>query len=359
LSTNHKSAQSTDFIRQVLESEDLNHYGIAQLEKPLSIDLYQDWLKQGFQGEMQYLERHFPEKSDPQLLMKRAQSAIVVTVDYVAHPAPLTHFPLSAASRIAFYAKGQDYHHFLKNKLNAVVAKLKEHWPEEEFLVFTDSSPVLERDLAYRAGLGWVGKNTCLINRQSGSLFFIAEIYSSLNLPVAQITSPDHCGTCTRCLDACPTGALTAPRQLDARLCISYLTIEARDVPPEHLRKQMGDWLFGCDICQTVCPWNKKAHGESLFPFINLNKVTDVSHKDKRREIAIADLQFILNATNRGLEKAFLGTPLMRTGAVGLKRNALVVAANLGAHELTHEIKNYLNHPKLSELAIWTLSQII
>lgn len=335
-------------LERIIKSAGFDAHGFAALTRPVSIAFYQQWLGKGYQADMTYLERHFSQKANPQLLMRQAQSAIVVTKNYVPHPEELSSWPLKDNRGIAAYARGRDYHHFLKAKLHSVIEELKALWPDEEFVAFTDSAPVLERDLAARAGLGWIGKNTCLISRKHGSLFLIAEIYSSLRLPTAgHGPSPDHCGTCRRCLDACPTGALVAPRELDARKCISYLTIESRTLPPEWLREKMGDWLFGCDICQNVCPWNRKV----------------IAPKDARspleRENLIADLRFLLTSTNRALERAFKGTPLLRAGGTGLKRNALIVAGNMRATEVREEIKALLSHPRLGALARWSIEKLL
>jgi epoxyqueuosine reductase len=341
-------------IRKHIEAAGFAHYGCARLERPVSIDFYRQWLDAGFHGEMQYLERHFQEKEDPKKILPRARSAIVVTESYFPHPysraAVSEHRPLKAA-QIALYAKGEDYHIWLKAKLSRLAGSLKAWLPNEEFVVFTDSSPVLERDLAARSGLGWVGKNTCLIHPKRGSLFFIGEVYTSLDLDQAQISFPDHCGTCTRCLDVCPTGALENPRNLDARKCISYLTIETKSVPPESLRPGIGDWLFGCDLCQTVCPWNLKVHGKGAFAAL-----TEGDNPKSTADL-IEDLRFILSSSNKQLERNFRGTALSRAGAVGLKKNALIVCANLRLRELRDEVIRYVEHRRLGELACWTLKQ--
>lgn len=344
---------STAEIASILEDENLEHYGFAELKTPVSIALYEDWLARGFQGEMRYLERHLPEKREPERLMKRARTAIVVILDYLPHPEPVakTHPRRELKGlRIAAYARGRDYHYFLRERLDRVIEKLKRLAPEEEFRAFTDSAPVLERDLAARAGLGWVGKNTCLLNRKKGSLFFIAEIYTTLALNVAKIEQRDHCGTCTRCLEACPTGALVSPRTLDARLCISYLTIESRRIPPPELREKIGDWFFGCDECQIVCPWNIKIHGRE--------KLESLHPQKENRQVLLEDLRFILTASSRELERVFAGTPLTRAGGWGLKRNALIVAANSRISELREEIQTLTTHPKLGELASWALERL-
>lgn len=338
-------------IESRLKRAGFEQVGFAELSTPLTIQMYEEWLSEGHHGDMDYLVRHLPEKREPTRLLKRAKSAIVVTKNYVPHPEPVENFPLSSSSKIATYARGRDYHYFLKNRLSSVIAELKALCPGEEFVCFTDSSPVLERDLARKAGLGWIGKNSCLLSKNEGSLFFIAEIYTTLAPPVlAQLEQVDHCGTCTRCLDACPTGALLAPKKLDARLCISYGTIESRKIPEESLRVKFGEWLFGCDICQTVCPWNLKIERDQKRP--------PAAPPPPAREELVRDLRFLLTSSNRALERAFAGTAMSRAGGFGLKRNALVVAGNTKARELRHEIEAYLGDAKLGELAQWTIRSL-
>lgn len=326
----------------------ITSYGFVALQKPISFDLYRNWLDKGYSGNMEYLERHASAKEDPQILSPRAKSALVVTVEYVPHPKQ-NAFPIKAA-RVARYAKGEDYHHWLQRRLKALVEQLRATFPNEEFLTFTDSQPVLERDLAYRAGLGWYGKNTCLIHPKKGSLFLIGEIYTSIDPAQtdlkATIPVTDHCGKCTRCIDACPTQAIVAPRELDARKCISYLTIENKEDPPEELRTKMGDWLFGCDICQTVCPWNIKVYGE---------KIAD---KTTTRSELIADLRFILETSNSQLQKVFSNTALSRSAGIKLKRNAIIVCANKGLHEFQDILTKLKTDERLGEISSWALTQL-
>lgn len=335
-------------IESLFKGLGFEQVGLTPLTIPITMSYYESWLDEEMHGEMQYLRAHVEAKREPSQLLKAARTAIVVSKNYVPHPEPV-EFPIQSLANIAKYARGRDYHHFLKRDLSRAIEHLQKQFPDEQFLCFTDSAPVLERDLASRAGLGWVGKNTCLLSKSEGSLFFIAEIYTTLEIPFAGVVSADFCGTCTRCLDACPTQAIVTPRKLDARKCISYLTIESRETPPESLRPQMGDWLFGCDVCQTVCPWNLRLERLASRP------VTDVKTS---RDALLNDLRFILTSTNRGLEKAFAGTALSRGGAFGLKRNALVVAGNTMAHELIEVIKTYLDHPRLGELARWAIKVI-
>lgn len=355
MSSSQAPQLDTQLIETILAAEGFSHFGFAELSTPVSIAFYEQWLKAGYQGEMSYLEKHLDSKREPTRLMARAQSAIVVTTSYLPHPDPLATYPLSDSTRVALYARGRDYHHFIKERLTRVIERLQSHWPEDAFQIFSDSAPVLERDLAHRAGLGWVGKNTCLIDKKRGSLFFIAEIYTSLRLPSAKIEQVDHCGTCTRCLDACPTGALTDPRTLDARRCISYLTIESRHAAPEDLRPLLGDWLFGCDICQTVCPWNIKAHGRKP---LEKRGASVLARDAQARDELIQDLRWILTSSNRALEKATWATPLSRAGAMGLKRNALVVIANLKLTELVDLVRALAGHEKLGPLVKWVLEDL-
>jgi epoxyqueuosine reductase len=341
----------TSLINDQLTNLGFSHFGLTPLNKPLSFEFYQEWLNEGLHGEMGYLKDHAPIKEEPQKKWPRAQSALVFAAPYFPHPEPNPSFPLKEA-RIALYAQGKDYHHWFKESMLKLCHHLQELFPFEEFLPFTDSSPILERDLARRAGLGWAGKNTCLIHPKKGSLFFIGEIYTSLQLATSREPLPDFCGTCNRCIEVCPTEALIEPHKMDARKCISYLTIESRQVPPEPLREKMGDWFFGCDLCQTVCPWNQKIFKDklSIEPLLSLSATSESQ--------LIEDLRYVLTASGKKIEKDFLGTPLSRAGGFGLKRNALVVAANRGLKELSAEIASLTSHPKLGELAQWALARI-
>ena len=255
-------------LRSIIEQQGHYEYGFAPLRNPVSLKYYKEWIESEKHAEMSYLKRHLEVKESPELRYPKANSAIVFRFHY--YPKKADHFPLRETP-VALYAQGQDYHHYLKEELEPLFNKLIKEFPDEEFHFHTDSGPVLERDLAYQAGLGWFGKNTCIIDQKKGSLFFIAEILTSLQLDKAELTHPDRCGTCTRCIEACPTSALSEEkRSLDASKCISYLNIEKKGLPALDLRSSMGNWFFGCDICQTVCPWNEKAHGKT-----EMNQLSD------------------------------------------------------------------------------------
>ncbi len=328
-------------LKEIIESSGFDHYGWARLEKPLTLEYYKTWIAQGKHGDMEYLDRHIPLKEDPKKVFPKAQTAIVFSKNYLE--IPNHNFPFQEL-KIARYARGQDYHIWFQQELDQLCAKLKVKFPEHDFVAFTDSKPVMERDLAYRAGLGWVGKNTCLLNEKRGSLFFIGEIYTSLNVEVKLEVAPDRCGTCTRCIDACPTQALT-PKSLDATKCISYWTIEAKSMAPESLRKNFDGWYFGCDICQTVCPWNQKNFSAQLV------------EKSTNREVLVQEIRQVLTSSDAELKQLFTGTPLERAKPWAHKRNAMIVASHHQLHEVSDCIENLLTDEKLKALADWALLQ--
>jgi epoxyqueuosine reductase len=239
------------------------------------------WLDAGRHGEMDYMQRHGLKRSRAELLHPGTLRVVSVRMDYLpgeAAPAPavLEEPGLAYLSR---YALGRDYHKLIRKRLQRLADRIEDAIGPFSYRVFTDSAPVLEKPLAQAAGLGWIGKHTNLINRQAGSWFFLGEIYTDLPLP-ADAPGSDHCGTCRACIDACPTGAIVAPYELDARLCISYLTIELRGSIPVELRPMIGNRIFGCDDCQMVCPWNRFARvsGEADFsPRHGLDSATLVS----------------------------------------------------------------------------------
>ena len=329
-------------IDSLIRQQGIEHFGWARLERPLSMDIYRQWLKAGHHAGMEYLAHHAGMKENPQELAPRARSALVIAKSYAKHPYPKTPFPKTL--RTALYAQGEDYHFHFKRELDSVAKSLRALFPEEEFLCFTDSAPILERDLAYRAGVGWFGKNTCLIHPDHGSLFFIGQILTSLKCETTAAPINDHCGTCDRCIRACPTGALESPRQLNANKCISFWTIEAREAGPEALRVKTGDWFFGCDICQTVCPWNEKVFGRAEMQQL-------VGEKSSEPAELREDLRWILRSSHNEIARTCKSSPLSRARPLGLKRNALVVIGNKRIHDLRPEVECALTEPRLKELA--------
>ncbi len=338
------------------EAQGFSHWGASSLQNPVSLSFYRQWIEQNYQGEMEYLKRHLPFKENPKLIDERFESALVFAHPYVPHPKPIDS---SKNLRTALYAQGEDYHFWLKEKLEKIAARLRELYPDEVFICLSDSSPILERDLAYRAGLGWIGKNTCLIHPQKGSLFLLGEIVTSMKSALETKPVQDFCGTCTRCIDICPTQAIEAPRLLNAQKCISYLTIESRQIPASDLRVGIGDLFFGCDLCQTVCPWNGKAFRQDLkLQSVPLEQKPKRELSEAARQDLIFELREILTLSGKALERKFQGSPLKRAGPFGLRRNAIVVATNQGLVELREEILVWRKDEKLRELAEWALKSL-
>ena len=231
------------------------------------------WLQKGMHGEMQYMENHFDKRLDPRLLVDDAKSVISLGLNYFTNEEQVDVL----SPKISKYAFGADYHFVIKEKLNRLLKIIKEEVGEVNGRAFVDSAPVLDKAWAKKAGLGWIGKNTNLINKKSGSFFFLAELIIDLELEYDIEPAADHCGTCTNCIDACPTEAIVAPYVVDGSRCISYLTIELKNEIPQEFMGKMDNWAFGCDICQDVCPWNKFSvlHNEPAFSphpdLLNLN----------------------------------------------------------------------------------------
>lgn len=354
-SLNHSLTEKISLLKTSL---DLAQLEIGPLRTPLTIDFYEKWLSQNFHGEMAYLKNHLEYKKNPRLIEPRLNSVISIAQSYFPAIKPVSQ---SLPARIALYAQNEDYHYWLKEKLNSIIAQLKVDHPNEIFLPYVDSGPLLERDLAFQNKLGWFGKNTCLIHPQHGSLFFIAEILTSLETPDQTQNFeplPDHCGTCRKCIDICPTQALVEPRTLKADQCISYLTIESKTAPPIELRQKIGDWFFGCDLCQTICPWNEKVFRQRKIEKtekISTQNLLDLT-PEKRAEL-IHYFRFLLSSSHNKILKYHYGSALSRAGAKGLKRNALIVIANKKLTELKTDIETITNS-ELSELANWTLQEL-
>ena len=261
------------------------------------------WLKKDMQGEMQYMENHFDKRLDPRKLVDGARSVVSLLYNYY----PSEKQP-DDTYKISKYAYGEDYHLVIKDKLRELHAFIEEEIGEVHGRAFVDSAPVMDKAWAAKSGLGWIGKNSNLLTRQVGSFYFIAELILDLELEYDTPTT-DHCGSCTACIDACPTQAIVQPYVVDGSKCISYLTIELRNEIPDAFRGQMDDWIFGCDVCQDVCPWNRfsKPHREPLFnPHPNLLEM----EREQWEEI-----------TEEVFRKVFRKSAVKRTKYSGLKRN--------------------------------------
>lgn len=318
--------------------------GITAAARPETLEYFQDWLQQGYQGEMNYLKRREDAYADQTGVMHGVCSIVVVAMNYgPGRPAIPGH------GRVAAYAQGTaDYHDLMRTRLKKLAAVIRESRPESHSRVTVDTAPLLERDLAKRAGLGWFGKNTMLINKHAGSYFFLGGILTDTPLPSDPPHFSSHCGTCTRCLDACPTDAFVGPHVLDARKCIAYLTIELRGEPiPRELRAGVQDWIFGCDVCQQVCPWNRKAT-PALEPQLQPIQAT---HRSALEFLELDEQTF----------RSELGkTPLSRPGAANMARNAAIVLGNSKQPEAVPALSRTLNHsdPVVRATVAWALGEI-
>ena len=303
------------------------------------------WLAEKRHGVMDYLERG-PSRTSTTPIHAPARSLVVVAKNYKR---PLDLLP--GGLRIARYAHNLDYHDVLRERLEALARFIHEHSGSQvDARAITDSAPLLERALAKHAGLGWIGKNTMLIDQQLGSFFLLAELLVDLELePTHPAQANDRCGRCASCIDACPTGAITSPHVLDARRCISYLTIELKGPIPHDLRPLIGDYLFGCDICQDVCPWNRKAPDTEDEDFLTREVYKQLSPQD------------LLSLTRRDFNKLFSGSPIQRTRRQGLLRNAAVVIGNLAAPDDIPLLRRRLAvelEPLVRGHIAWALSRI-
>mgnify|MGYP003520623987 FL=1 len=265
----------TQFIKTAVANAGFSFCGIAKVEQlPDEVRKLERWLNQGKHGKMGYMENYFDKRIDPTQLMPGAKSVISLLYNYFPEQT------LSSSLKIAKYAYGEDYHDVIKEKLRLLVTALQQEVGDFEARIFVDSAPVLEKAWAQKSGLGWQGKNTNLINPKLGSFYFLAEIICDLPLHYDHPIK-DYCGTCTACVDACPTDALVEPYQIDASKCISYLTIELKDaLIPEQFHGKMENWIFGCDICQDVCPWNRFAKQHQEPKFLPTNDLKNVAAND-------------------------------------------------------------------------------
>lgn len=306
---------------------------------------YSNWIKNQMHGEMQYLENHEKLKTHPKKILPAAKSIIFVSLNYYQDRKN------SNEGQIARYAHGRDYHKVFKSKLKSLDKFLKTLSPNTQTRFFSDSGPLLERQYAEQAGIGFVGKNTMVITLNSGSWILLGEIITDLDLEYDSPADENYgvCGTCTRCIDICPTKALDSPYKIDAKKCISYLTIENKGPIPIELRPLIGNWLFGCDLCQEVCPHNIR------------QKVTNEPNFTKKIAGHDLELKKILEIkSNEQFLKLFAGSPIMRAGRIGLIRNACVVAGNLKRKDLKPQLTalSKSDNAIIKEHASWALSQI-
>ncbi len=341
------------FVKEVAHEAGFELCGIARAEPTLEAAFYPEWLRRGFHGKMGYLEGVRGEmRADPRTLLPSARSVICVGQVYNAPYRYSTESVDHSAGWVARYAWGRDYHDTMKQRLRELVRRLEEH-AEFESKICVDTSPLLERAYAHRAGLGWIAKNTCLINEQTGSWFLLGEVITSLELETDE-PAPCRCGSCTRCINACPTDAFVEvggdgpSHALDARRCISYWTIELKGEIPEENRDEIGRHVFGCDICQDVCPWNRPARAAT----------TDAAEfQPANAEPSLAELA---SMTVEDFNQRFAGTPIQRSKYAGFLRNVAVAMGNSGDVRFVEALRKLesFDDELVSDHARWALQQL-
>ncbi|MBL7685173.1 MAG: tRNA epoxyqueuosine(34) reductase QueG [Deltaproteobacteria bacterium] len=327
-------------IAQWAQECGFSRLGIATLqENSEGFHLFHKWIQKGLHGEMSYLERGLEKRRNPSLILENAQSVLVFAVDYRQGISPDENHRSHFISR---YAWGNDYHSLIQSKLESLKKKLVSEFPSEHFLSYVDTGPIQEKYWAALAGLGWMGKHTNLIHLKDGSYFFLAVLLTSLKIEPDTILS-NHCGKCQACIDICPTQAIIAPYLLDARLCISYLTIEFKGVIPLSLRKKIGTHVFGCDDCQEVCPWNKHARLPESF----------------LKNTSVDELHDYLALTSAEFKKRFFNTSILRSKRRGFLRNVCVVLGNIQDPSSIPHLDKALNDEEalVRGHAAWALGQ--
>jgi epoxyqueuosine reductase len=336
-----------DIIRQRAAELGFDDCRFTTAAPPTSADKFQGWLAQKNHGEMAWLERNVEKRIDPQKVLPDAKSIICLAASYQNSEFQISNFK-SSAGVVARYAQFSDYHDVLAEKLKVLAAFVDGLCGSKTTsLWYVDTGPVLERDFAQRAGIGFIGKHTNLISRRLGNWIFLAEILTTLEI-TPDAPEKNHCGHCTRCITACPTNAITAPFQLDARRCISYLTIELKGSIPEKLRPAIGNRIYGCDDCLAACPWNKFARAGNLM------------QPHARKDLAQPDLLDLLRLDDASFKKRFAGTPMLRTKRRGILRNVCVALGNVGNESALADLTKVVgdHEPLIAEHARWAIAEI-
>ncbi|MDQ3333242.1 MAG: tRNA epoxyqueuosine(34) reductase QueG, partial [Planctomycetota bacterium] len=359
------TAQGSSRLTQDLKAEaqllGFDLVGITPAATPPGYASFLDWLARGYAGEMSYMERRKEAYAHPSGVLPAVKSVVMLGMNYRGvegresrvegqpnSPQPSTLNSQPSAKVAAYAHGGTDYHDFIRERLKRLADFLHERQPGCVTRGVVDTAPLLERDFARLAGLGWFGKNTLLINKRAGSFLFLAGLLTDVIFDYDPPHEKQHCGTCTRCLDACPTDAFPQPGVLDATKCISYLTIELKGTIPEPLREGIGDWLFGCDICQDVCPWNRKA------------KPTEEPAFQPRPDLSPADAIAVLRMSSKDFDERFRKTPLSRPGRAGLQRNAAIVLGNAGNAAAIPALVEAIqgDEPLVRGAAAWSLGRL-
>jgi epoxyqueuosine reductase len=340
--------------------------GFAAAEPAAHADYLDEWLAKRFHGEMSYLARHPHRRKDPRSLLPEAKTIIVVALNYAPVAADVRRQSLTQIAPlhgvVARYARGDDYHELMRDKLESLAAFIREISPDAKSKICVDTSALLERELAQQSGIGFVGKSTILINRSLGTWFFLGEILTSLTLE-PDPPQKNHCGKCVRCIEVCPTQAIVAPFQLDARRCISYLTIEFKGVIPRELRPLIGNRIFGCDDCLEVCPWNRFAKKSREIAFnpreIAVDTPAPRSTLHAPTTLVAPNLIALLSLNDEQFHRAFKGSPIHRIKRRGLLRNVCVALGNSGDARVIAPLASALrdHEPLIRAHAAWALGQ--
>jgi epoxyqueuosine reductase len=341
-----------ELIKQAAATAGFELAGIAPIRDFPDLDRFPAWIAAGHAGEMKYMEARdeagMLKRASPKSTFPWARSVIVCAINYNTAQPYSTEVHDPKRGWIARYAwSREDYHDAVLRRLRAVETRLREACEGVETRCYVDTGPVVERIYAKYAGVGWIGKNTCILNQALGSWLFLGVILTSLDLH-PDIPAPDRCGSCTRCIDACPTDALIAPYQLDANKCISYLTIEKRGAIPEEIRHGMGQQVFGCDICQDVCPWNRKAPASTAAEF------------QPREGLVNPALQWLAEMNEDEFRDKFRGSPIRRTKRSGLRRNAIIAMGNSCDRDFVPALEKLASDedPVVAEMARWSRDKL-
>ena len=329
-------ANLLESLKKESEALGFHNFGVAKVPMELRRDYYNQWIKEGKHGTMSWMENNNERRLNPERLMPEAKSILVFAMNYYQKD-PERNF------RVAKYALGKDYHSVIYKRLKKICRFLKENYDSDQ-KPYVDTGPVLEKPIAEAAGLGWQGKSTILVEKKRGTWSFLGSIVTTLDLPASK-EGKDYCGNCTRCMDCCPTQAITSPYKLDASKCISYLTIEHKGSIPHEYREAIGDRVFGCDECLDVCPWNKWA------------KITNESQFEAR---SFSDLKTILSWDEEDFKSNLVSSPIKRVKLSGLKRNVALVLGNIGDKDDLPALELLANSDDsvLQEQAEWSIRAI-
>lgn len=340
--------ECSDKIKQWGKELGFQQIGITDTNLAAHEKIFNDWLSYNYHGQMHYMQKHGTKRTRPQELIPGTIRIIMARINYLPKDSDIkTVLQQDNLAAISRYALGKDYHKLIRKKLNSLAKKITDLIGPFNHRVFSDSGPVLEKALAAKAGLGWFGKHSILLNRNAGSYFFLGTIYTDLPLPIDQPVT-EHCGSCSTCIDICPTKAIVAPKVLDARKCISYLTIEHKGIIDESLRKPIGNRIFGCDDCQAFCPWNKFAQVSAEPAFQDLNSLAKANLLEL---FSWSEEQFLLKTT---------GSALRRAGYNGWLRNIAIAIGNSSYNEKNiHALKEKLPlvAPMVQEHIYWAIDQ--